>query len=747
MNPFEIIWEFAVSKLENTKFLFPAVIGAVIISGTLWLLPKLKRWRCRVGTFAIAVGLVIAEFNLLLKWNRGLLYCMAGFLVLFPLLCFVIPFLWNKWRLRKIQKVCKQQSYIEALEILNTVRTGWLTTKQLHNYQKRRFFLFVRLGSLRKARTYLEEICPEKGAFYHFALHILAYYSGDLKTSSSEIQIAEDCGDLKSDPFLQFQIIMNHGVCYAAEKNYHLADEYYRKAIAFYDGQRLRDEELLCTFYYNFAFNQLRLNPNTAAWRTALDECQSRLNLKKTDAQVLMLNLRLELLRQTEAPREIIDKLLQSAFSTITGSRLPLKNKVLFASSAARVAWAAQVNPFPCLKLLSDNLSVIDGLPADQRYQVYAQLDILFHDLYGPANDSFITLKSRASDYLKNEAESDLRQWQNGLPEEAIYARCDCLKKRAILSRNCILYDWDSVISFQKDAVQLYHDNKLYLDELHTRQDIMDELLDGRNRDEDYRLVCVDEMRDHLTRSEELLSQLAGHPALVETYIRLGCYSLDLDEYEKSLSYARLFWNTGISAQNFAPWVRRYYAILLFHVRVILFDRAIKEASEDKRLRTFNKDIQDWFATYPKHDGMLETLLLSRFLSIGMGKRKIWVPDGESEPQGHTWLWIPEFGWNIDLTYPQFTDDRLCRSLFFPANRHPFEAGTSLALQISRQKTGLIFESVLCSQVGQDLPEEAMALVDKIYNFLCNYIPQDCPTTEECIWLLQEFTRPIPIQA
>ena len=91
---------------------------------------------------------------------------------------------------------------MEALGLLNAVKPEQLVAKQLRNYQRRRFFLLVNLGSMRKARTYLEEICQEKGGFYHFSLHILAFRSGDLKNSFLEIQAAEDSDDLKDDPCL-----------------------------------------------------------------------------------------------------------------------------------------------------------------------------------------------------------------------------------------------------------------------------------------------------------------------------------------------------------------------------------------------------------------------------------------------------------------------------------------------------------------------------------------------------------------
>ena len=377
---------------------------------------------------------------------------------------------------------------------------------------------------------------------------------------------------------------------------------------------------------------------------------------------------------------------------------------------------------------------------------MYSELEILFRDLHGPANDSFENLRSRTSAYLIHDAEKDLHKWQESLPEEAIYERCDCLKKLAFFRRTQMPYNQNSVIGFQQNAIRLYHDNELYLDELRTHQDIMDELLDERNRDEDYRPIYADTLREHFQASEELLSNLTGHPALAETYLRLGCYCLDLDEYEKSISYMRLFEASDVSDQNFAPWLRRYHAILLLYTRIIMFDQAIKRAAADKRIRSMNKDVQDWFATYPQHDGGMEALLLGRFMSAPICKTRVWIPNGETEPQGHTWLWIPQIDLNIDLTYPQFTDDQLCECIFFCKNRHPFESGTSLTLQESQKSSALIFEGVICSQMENGLKAEAKMMEDTIYSFLSGFIPKDCPALEKTVQLLQEFMVPIPIQ-
>lgn len=88
---------------------------------------------------------------------------------------------------------------------------------------------------------------------------------------------------------------------------------------------------------------------------------------------------------------------------------------------------------------------------------------------------------------------------------------------------------------------------------------------------------------------------------------------------------------------------------------------------------------------------------------------------------------------DIDLTYPQFADDQLCRRVFFYNGRHPFEAGTSLTLQVSQQSSPLVFEGIACSQLEHGSSQEASALADTIYEFLCKHIPKDCPSMEEFI--------------
>lgn len=88
MNPLEVIWEVASAELGNTRFWPPVVVGTVIVLGLLRLLTKFRKWRYRVGAIAMAVGLIMAECNFLLKWHCTVLYLLAGLFLALPILCF-----------------------------------------------------------------------------------------------------------------------------------------------------------------------------------------------------------------------------------------------------------------------------------------------------------------------------------------------------------------------------------------------------------------------------------------------------------------------------------------------------------------------------------------------------------------------------------------------------------------------------------------------------------------------------------
>lgn len=64
-----------------------------------------------------------------------------------------------------------------------------------------------------------------------------------------------------------------------------------------------------------------------------------------------------------------------------------------------------------------------------------------------------------------------------------------------------------------------------------------------------------------------------------------------------------------------------------------------------------------------------------------------------------------------------------------------------------QQSSPLVFEGIACSQLEHGSSQEASALADTIYEFLCKHIPKDCPSMEEFTRMIGEFIEVIPIQA
>lgn len=91
---------------------------------------------------------------------------------------------------------------------------------------------------------------------------IILNFKGNHKAEYDEIKLAEDSCNGDTDPLLHFQIIANRGVAYVIAGEFELADDCYKKAIAFAEESDLKDSDLWLNIYYNYVFNLTRLNPN-----------------------------------------------------------------------------------------------------------------------------------------------------------------------------------------------------------------------------------------------------------------------------------------------------------------------------------------------------------------------------------------------------------------------------------------------------------------------------------------------------
>ena len=179
MVPFEIIWELLSSKWKDTEF-WPAIVGSTAIVIALGiLLRKIKMiWR-KVGAAAAALGLLAAWDGFCLNWHSLPCYRLAGLLFALSALCFLAPHLWSRHRLRSVKELCKQQAYVEALELLSTVKEGWLSSKQLQGYQKRMFFCLSIWETCGKQVRILREY-GEKRALFAISPFILWHFGPEI---------------------------------------------------------------------------------------------------------------------------------------------------------------------------------------------------------------------------------------------------------------------------------------------------------------------------------------------------------------------------------------------------------------------------------------------------------------------------------------------------------------------------------------------------------------------------------------
>lgn len=91
---------------------------------------------------------------------------------------------------------------------------------------------------------------------------IILNFKGKHKAEYDEMKLAEDSCNGDTDPLLHFQIIANRGVAYVIAGQFALADDYYKKAIAFAKTADLKDPDLWLNIYYNYVFNLTRLKPD-----------------------------------------------------------------------------------------------------------------------------------------------------------------------------------------------------------------------------------------------------------------------------------------------------------------------------------------------------------------------------------------------------------------------------------------------------------------------------------------------------
>lgn len=745
-----------ISKLENTPFWAPAAIVCGIVSATWCLLnwKKVQAWKpLMVAIPACALGLILFVLCLFLS-GTTLLYGLSLILVGLPWILCGALYYWNQMELSQLSPAKAEEHQfddISAIKKLNSLSTKYMAPRQKYRIAKRKIVLLVKLGNLTAAKALLDKIQDDKVLFY-FIQHMISYLSGDMKQAKEYAKLTEDSVTSDTDKHLLVQVLLNHGVSYVTMNNYQIAEDYFKKAAAAYQESQLQDTGLLNTVYYNWLFNQTRILPPEeakASIAALLTEYEAQIDPNAFADKVQLYNLKLEMLRQLEGSRQQISDLTDELFTAMMSADLPMRNKCLLAKSITRVVWTGRLNPEPCLQFFRDHLDELSQLPPQDRYDTYKELRALFSDLNGPIVERYSSIKDRTQQYFPSEAEADLEQWSGSLPSEAVIARCRCLKEKALLQRMLPQHNREKSARCMKDAIDLYHENGLYLDEGLARLDYVDELFALENMDKNCRPLQIGEITAQLEAVEAFLPKFVEHPALAEFSIRCGFYYSLLDRYGKCIACYQNYRKSQIALKHFTPGIHQYVLALSLQVRTLYFCQAIRDIVTQKanELERVAPGVKAWFETFPNHEGTVDSVVLNQFLAYPAAtilKKKLWISKpGDTVAQSHTWLYIERLGMNLDITYPQFENEPDCQRIFFDIDRHPFESQEANVIQQSRYDTHMVFQLMARAATPDALTPEQQDICNQILNLVSRFLPEDCPTPEEIAQLHKETMEPI----
>lgn len=686
-------------------------------------------------------------------WKNILIYLSGLFIMILSLSSILLRYSLMQRSLKKVITIFKTKEIddceIKALDKLKNLSNKKMSEKQIICAERYKIYILTHLGNIRAVEKIIEKVGPEKLEQAHFYLikYIVAWHSGDIVRAHNEIIKARDAISDQTEPIVQVEILMNVGVSYVAQKNYHAADDSFNLAVREYKRLDLNNKPLLDIIYNNYAFNKTRLGTDDQSWKEVVSDYRSLLDFDCLNDQLNYFNFELQMLRQTNAPREELSGVVKNNFTRFMDSDLPIKHKVLLAGSGIRIAWSAMLDPSKILSVINENYSILDTLHPIARYRIHKELLLLFKDLIEEQPEQNSILRDRTRCYMEQQAEKDIQAHRRTLPDEAIYARCYCLEELASIEKNKKDYNAHKIISFLSDAVKLYQDNSLLMDEIKSRLNIMDELCAIENWNENLEPLNPEEMRQQRHRIESLLPKLKKHPIKAEIGIRMSFYCLIIHEYDKCIEYYDWFDKVSLSLNHFAPWLHRYRMFTAFAVRILYFKNIVVALKDSQEVLLCTNDVQEWFQSFPNHNGVLDSMLLARFIGwreYPIKTLKWFNPNTPEQFKIHSWFYFPELHLNADITYEQFKEEDNKDQIFFNDDQHPFESNKSKTIAKDFSQSGYITEGVDFKIINDFyLSETEMEILEKAFELINKHIPSNCPTQIELVALFQSTMMPV----
>lgn len=650
-------------------------------------------------------------------------------------------------KLKRTIRYTKKENYdyslIEAWYTLSGLPPSKLTKRQRRKYEQYRIYLRMLLGNFNGIDDELEKRKEEDKAYYHFLKYVQCNAMGHMEDAARQIQMAEENSNADTEPLIRGQIMLDRGVGYVGIGLYEAADDAFVRAIQYCSRHRIKEKTIWETLYYNYVFNQTRLHPQMERkqWEQLLEPLKSYLDMKNPKDYMAFSNIELELLRQTNGDRHEIGDNIYHSFAYLMQSDIPIPNRCMVESSFARMIWSAQLNPTDVLRAMNDDLKYFFDLPMPARYNCFKQIDIFFADLHGGIVKEYDRIKQSAFWYMMNQAQQDLEDYRRSLPAEAVYERCFCLTELAGRhKKNPEKYQWDTVIEWLENAIALYHENGLEIEEIMCELAIMDEAMSPLNMDGDYRITKQECMNTMLDKIEKVIPRFEKHPVMAEIAIRLSFYSCAMHDYGRCKKYYEIYWRLSeiVPIRHFASWMHRYYMVVCFTVRILYFLDVVNEIRSEQGDMVLETLAEQWFAQFYERNGAYESFVLAMVLGLEQPvllKMRRWpLEEGETfcrcaEGIGeHLWLILPQIGMEVDVTYSQFVDDAEKDRIVFNLDHHPLQLNRSNYLKKKKLDSMPLFNGTYIQEVHMEqFSQNQQDALQEVYHRIIAKLPKECP--------------------
>ena len=174
-------------------------------------------------------------------------------------------------------------------------------------------------------------------------------------------------------------------MAYAIADEYGLANDRYKKAIAFARENALKDADLWLNIYYNYVFNLTRLNPNTSLQQCidVLEDVKKHIDIEDPKQYVTLSNIVIEFMRQKNTNRLQIDEVINSDFEYLVNTDLSETERCVFEATTARMVCTGRLTPEAVIERLTTDVNLFMKLPMPERYRCFKEIDYMFKDLRG----------------------------------------------------------------------------------------------------------------------------------------------------------------------------------------------------------------------------------------------------------------------------------------------------------------------------------------------------------------------------